>query len=89
MLAYVSSSSGRQYTIRNVPDGVTAVLKKRARLTGRSFNQVVVDALVTATQTGPAGGDHRLDWLFGHHHLDVHFDEAIAQQSAVDDDLWR
>jgi plasmid stability protein len=77
----------QQYTIRNVPAHVTAVLKKRARLSGRSFNQVVVDTLMAATQAGDAGG--RLDWLFGAHDLDEMFDDAITQQSDVDPALWR
>jgi plasmid stability protein len=78
------NTDAQQYTIRNVPARVTAVLKKRARLSGRSFNQVVVDALIAATESGG-----RVDWLFGAHDLDDVFDDAIKQQSDVDPALWQ
>lgn len=78
----------QQYTIRNVPESVTRVLKKRAHRSNRSFNQVVVDALLE--QTRGAGRDiDKAGWLFGKHQLDKKFDEAIKQQSKIDEDLWR
>lgn len=39
------SAPARQYTIRNVPDEVDAVLRRRAKQLGKSFNQVVIEAL--------------------------------------------
>ena len=35
----------RQYTLRKIPDEVDRALKRRARETGKSFNQVAVEAL--------------------------------------------
>jgi plasmid stability protein len=37
----------RQYTIRNIPDRVDRVLRRRAREAGKSFNQVALEALVS------------------------------------------
>lgn len=34
-----------QYTIRNIPAPVNAYLRKKARLTGRSLNQTIIDEL--------------------------------------------
>lgn len=36
----------KQYTIRNIPDGIDRVLRKRAKTLGKSFNQVVLEALI-------------------------------------------
>ncbi len=36
---------GIQYTIRNIPPEVDRTLRARARKTGKSFNQVIVDTL--------------------------------------------
>ncbi len=35
----------RQYTIRSVPDPVDRALRKRAKESGKSFNQVALEAL--------------------------------------------
>lgn len=80
--------STQQYTIRNVPESVTRVLKKRAQREKKSFNQTVVDVLMEQTQ-GVGGKDDKVGWLFGKHQLDEKFDEAIKQQSKIDEDLWR
>ena len=39
--------STKQYTIRNIPERVDRVLKRRARDAGKSFNQVALEALVS------------------------------------------
>ena len=35
----------KQYTLRNIPKEVDLVLKKKSQETGKSFNQVAVEAL--------------------------------------------
>jgi hypothetical protein len=37
----------RQYTIRNIPERVDRVLKKKAKESGKSFNQVALEALAS------------------------------------------
>jgi hypothetical protein len=39
------SKHSRQYTIRNVPDRVDRALRRRAKETRKSFNQVALEAL--------------------------------------------
>jgi len=51
-----------QYTIRNIPASVDKYLRKRARLTGRSLNQVVIDEL---TVNAGVTGKSNLDWFIG------------------------
>ncbi len=56
-----------QYTIRNIPEPVNQALRRRAKRTGKSFNQTVVDALEQASgvvcEPEPRYTD--LDWLRG------------------------
>ncbi len=86
---YTVYMNTQQYTIRNVPSDVTRVLKKRAQRSNKSFNQVVVDALVEQTLHGAGSGSDKAGWLFGKHQLDAGFDEAIRRQSEIDEKLWQ
>jgi len=40
------SKNARQYTIRNIPDQVDRVLRRRAKEAGKSFNQVALETLI-------------------------------------------
>jgi hypothetical protein len=37
----------KQYTIRNIPERVDRVLKRKAKESGKSFNQVALEALAS------------------------------------------
>lgn len=90
-IAYTVCMTSRiQYTIRNIPPAVDGAIRKRSARTGMSFNQTVVDllALQTFGTTRPPADDN-FDWLYGQNTLDDAFDEAIAEQSLVDEKLWR
>ncbi len=79
-----------QYTIRGIPLEVDRVIRKRAAQTGRSFNQTVVDMLTQQTfgdDKVPPGKD--FEWLFNTGDLDEAFDEAIADLSRVDKEMWQ
>ena len=39
-------SPARQYTVRHIPEEVDRTLRRRAKETGKSFNQVALEALV-------------------------------------------
>lgn len=81
-----------QYTIRNIPPAVDHVIKKRAKQSGKSFNQTVVDLLSLQTfGTTKVPSDNSFDWLFGagKDSLGSEFDEAIKDLSKPDPKLWR
>ena len=81
-----------QYTIRNIPPAVDKVIRKRAKQTGKSFNQTLVDLLSLQTfGTTKPKLDENFDWLFGagKDSLDESFDDAIAELSQVDEELWQ
>lgn len=79
-----------QYTIRNIPPVVDQVIHKRAKQSGKSFNQTVVDLLTLQTfGTTEPPKDQNFDFLFGKGTLDAAFDEAIADMSRIDGELWQ
>jgi hypothetical protein len=78
-----------QYTIRNIPEPLDQVIRKRAATSGKSFNQTVVDLLSLQTfgSIDPQL-DENFDWLFGSMGADPGFDEAIKDQSRIEQDMW-
>ena len=82
--------SNIQYTIRNIPEPVDRVIKKRSKQSGRSFNQTVVDLLSLQTfGTTELPEDDNFDFLFNINTLDNSFDAVIKDISKVDKKLWK
>ena len=77
-----------QYTIRNVPPSVDKVLRQRAKHTGKSVNQVLVDILRLSTRN--SGHTNSIEALFGQggRFLDEEFDRAIDDLSKIDSKFW-
>src|SRR5687767_1911928 len=75
-----------QYTVRNVPRSVDAVLRRKAIEEGKSLNEILRQALVK--EAGLAGQEKRtyndLDHLAGTWVEDPEFDAAIAAQDVID-----
>lgn len=84
------SKNSRQYTIRNIPDRVDRELRKRARTSGKSFNQVVLEALSSG-----AGESLRPKRDFSGVIGSLSVEEAgriedeIRLQRQVDPELWK
>ncbi|MFY9747435.1 MAG: hypothetical protein WA891_04025 [Acidobacteriaceae bacterium] len=79
-----------QYTIRNVPTSLDAALRRRAQEQRKSLNEIAIEAL--ARGAGIEGERIRkrdLSDIVGTWQNDPAFDEAIAAQDTVDEDLWR
>ena len=89
-IAYHVYMSTIQYTIRNIPTVVDQVIRKRAKQTGKSFNQTVVDMLsLQSVGTTRPKENNNFDWLFGSMKLDDKFDESIKDLSQIDKELWK
>jgi hypothetical protein len=54
-----------QYTIRNIPEPVNRYLRKKARLSGKSLNQVIVDELSDKVSEPSATVGTALSWFIG------------------------
>lgn len=79
-----------QYTIRNIPEQVDKVIRKRAKQEGNSFNQTVVDMLtLQAFGSTQPEIDEDFGWLFGANTIDPEFDTAIDELSQIDEKLWQ
>ena len=79
-----------QYTIRNVPRGVDAALRRRSQEQGKSLNEVALEALARGTGMGADRQPQRdLGDIAGTWRKDRVFDEALAAQDSVDWELWK
>ena len=79
-----------QYTIRNIPRALDAMLRDRARKEGRSLNETVIEALARAMGFSREPVRSRdLSSIAGSWIEDPEFDRAIEDQDRIDEDLWR
>jgi hypothetical protein len=76
-----------KYTIRNIPPAVDIALREMARAAGKTLNQVALEAL--AEGIGMPRKRRNLDDIVGSWKEDKDFDEAIAAQHQIDEDLWK
>ncbi len=66
-----------QYTIRSVPPIVDKALRDRARKSGKSINEVAVEALAKGVGVIPNSIFNDLDWFIGNKSLDASFNDAL------------
>ena len=79
-----------QYTLRGIPESLDAALRERARAAGKSLNEVAIEALIFGAGVSTAPRQRRnLDDIAGTWKKDKAFDEAIADQRRIDEDLWK
>lgn len=79
-----------QYTLRNIPEVVDRILRRRARAQGASLNEVALEALARGAGVAEEAVRQRtLRDLAGAWEEDGEFDAALRDQRAVDEALWR
>lgn len=80
--------SSTQYTIRSIPSQVDQALRRRAKKTGKSLNEVAVEALAKGTGVNPNATFNDLDWFIGGRTLDANsFDEATEWLDSLPKDI--
>jgi hypothetical protein len=62
---YYECMTVRQYTVRNIPDPVNRYLRKKAQLSGKSLNQVIIDELSEKVVAPTATVGSALSWFIG------------------------
>lgn len=67
---YNACMKAKQYTIRNIPEPVDRYLRKRAKISGQSLNQVVIDELAERAGTSKTNLLDSLDWFIGGAQID-------------------
>ncbi len=79
-----------QYTLRDVPLNLDRAVRRRARQTRKSLNQVLIDALLRAFGlTREPARQRDLSDVTGTWQDDPEFDEIVREQRRVDRDLWK
>ena len=73
-----------QYTIRNIPEPVNRYLRKRASLSGKSLNQVIIEELSEKVIAPSAPVGIALDWFIG-----SGMDDATLQALEEDDKIQK
>jgi hypothetical protein len=81
------NKQAKQYTLRNVPPTLDQALRRLAYERETSLNDVLLEALAAFVEQGRTF--HDLDKLVGTWEDDPDFDQALAAQSQVDEDLWK
>lgn len=79
-----------QYTIRKIPPALDQAIRRRARVDGKSLNEVAVEALADGLGFGneiPVLRD--LCDIVGTWKKDSAFDKALAEQDRVERSLWK
>ena len=78
-----------QYTIRNVPDTLDEALRRAARERGKSLNEIAIEALARgAGISGERSRQRDLGDIAGTWRKDPAFDNALAAQDTVDEEMW-
>jgi hypothetical protein len=79
-----------QYTVRGIPKSVDAEIRRRARVEGRSINDVAVTALLEGLGLGQEPLVRRdLAGIAGTWKSDPAFDRALEAQDRIDEGLWK
>jgi len=79
-----------QYTIRGIPAEVDRAIRARAKASGKSLNEVAVEALTEAMDLAETPRKKRdLSDIAGTYVPDLEFEAALADRDQIDWELWR
>lgn len=79
-----------QYTVRGIPKSVDEAIRRRARVEGKSLNEVAVEAMAEGLGLGAEPLIRRdLGDIAGSWKKDAAVEAALAAQDEVDEGLWK
>jgi hypothetical protein len=77
-------------TIHEIPEALDEVLQAKAKASGKSVNEIAIEALYqVAGIEAPPTVHHDLDWFFGGNCIDDQSLKAIEQADVVHSDDWK
>lgn len=86
-IEYNAGMNSSQYTIRSVPSKLDVVLRRRAQKTGKSLNEVLIEALTIGAGISPDASFDDMDWLIGNKSMDASFRQTIDWLDTVPKEL--
>jgi hypothetical protein len=79
-----------QYTLRGIPPALDEAIRERARVEGKSINDITVTALADGLGIGTADIVRRdLSDVIGTWVEEAAVEAALSAQDTVDEDLWK
>ena len=90
MQAACAYNAGMQYTLRNIPPRLDALIRAKAKEENRSINDVSIEALARTFGLLGEPIKHRdLQDMAGTWREDPECEEVLEGQRIIDGDLWR
>ncbi len=80
--------SGKQYTIRGIPDELDAVLREEAAQYGKSLNALLVEKITASSAISERPWTNGLEKFIGCMEPDAGFDEVMKDFERVDPGEW-
>lgn len=80
-----------QYTIRNVPPATDRRLRKLAKISGKSLNEVIIDEISEKDKPNVPGTKlvDSLDWFFGSNTIDDETIKFLEEDDKIQKELTR
>lgn len=79
----------KQYTIRNVPVPVDRYLRKRAKISGKSLNQIIIDELSEKAGVSNTSLVDSLDWFIGGNQIGDDVLKFLEEEDKIQKELTR
>ncbi|MEJ2663211.1 MAG: Arc family DNA-binding protein [Spirochaetia bacterium] len=79
----------KQYTIRNIPDYLDRIVRKKAEKTHKSINSIIIQALEAGFLTENDLVFHDMDDLSGSWIDDPATESALRDFERIDKELWK
>ena len=90
LTAYIVGMNTMQYTIRQVPEQVDRLIRRRAKQSNKSLNAVLLEIIEQGVGAANEPVEyHDLDDLAGSWEADPDFDAAMESFESIDENLWK
>ena len=90
MQANCAYTVGMQYTLRNIPKHLDALLRKRAEEEHKSLNETAIEAMMRGFGlSGQPVQQRDLDDIAGSWKQDEETEQALEAQRQIDPEIWK